>query len=277
MGAGASSTLTKEQEIQLFDKLHDVYQSEKPDKEFLSEEEKSQIFQALQNSFKDILADLNGGNDRKDKCPTPTENKPPPPCLPDFLKTLLEPKKEKGPSMVEKATAKLLGLSTKHTEFCVGDIIRGKPEGDVMFYEGVIVSINEEKTLFEVDFDGEIEQVRKENAQRVLAWNALENGDIVQAQPADERNYYNAMVVGINPNGTYQIMYEGEDDIEDNVPIERIRKLCSNRSDASRNWRKAFNKFQVTKALAGFGRKSSSYAEALDSSRKPSNTEATVN
>jgi len=273
MGAGATHPLTKEEEVMLYEKLQETYDKNRGDKKILNEEEEHEMYQILQKSYKKMVIDLKrdqyfgissaaGKDEGKDN-----ENM----ALPAIFLKIAEPK---GARLVQQATAKLLGLgsSAKHNEFCVGDVIRGKPEGDVMWYEGVIQAMNPEKTVFEVDFDGEIETVKVENAQRVLAWNTLELGDIVQAQPADERNYYNAIVIGINSNGTYKVIYEGDDEIEDNIPLERIRKICSNRSAAIRNWKKAFNTLQASKAFTSlaFGRKFSSIADP--NSRRQSST-----
>mmetsp|Transcript_35449 Transcript_35449/g.55692 ORF Transcript_35449/g.55692 Transcript_35449/m.55692 type:complete len:306 (-) Transcript_35449:257-1174(-) len=260
MGAGASVQLTKEEEVMLYEKLQEVYDKEKGDKKVLNEEEEHEMFLLLQKSYKKMVIDL-----KRDEylaksgvggAPS-SESKQPEKSLPDIFLSVFKPKE----SVVHKAVNKFIGLAMNgaggaHEEFCVGDIIRGKPEGDFMFYEGVIQSMNEDKSVFQVDFDGEIEKVRRENAQRVLAWNTVEVGDIVQAQPADERNFYNAIVVRVNANGTYRVIYEGDDEEEDGVPEGRVRKICSNRAASHQKWKKGFNTIQASHAFTSlFGKK----------------------
>jgi len=242
MGAGSPYQITKDEEVVLYQKLQEEYEIKKGAKMILTEKEEQEIYLILQNTYKKMVIDMKRDEYLANQDRSAAQSDANQATLPAVFLKVNEPKQRRS-SMSTEAAAKRLGMgdvsSSVYSDFCVGDIVRGKPEGEFMWFEGVVLEIDGD--TFQVDFDGDVQEVKRHNCQRVLSWNSLELGDVVQAQPEGEFNYYTAMVIGINSDETYTISFEGDDEVEDHVPLERIRKICSNRSAAFKKWKKAFH------------------------------------
>lgn len=108
----------------------------------------------------------------------------------------------------------------------IGDVVRAEPpDGEGMKFEGVAVDVTE--TGIVIDFgDGE-EPVECEisKVQRVNNGTILERDDVVQAKPPGTPVYCLGKILAINQDGTYDIAYDGTDDVDERVEIQYIRKV----------------------------------------------------
>ena len=95
----------------------------------------------------------------------------------------------------------------------IGDIVRAQPPDDDMVFEGVVIDIRLEATAtqYHIDFGDEEDPLWCENVQRILPWHAMEIGDMVQARPVDEANYYDGTILGINSDGSFEVLIDGDD------------------------------------------------------------------
>lgn len=113
----------------------------------------------------------------------------------------------------------------------IGDIVRAQPPDDDMVFEGVVIDIRLEATAtqYHIDFGDEEDPLWCENVQRILPWHAMEIGDMVQARPVDEANYYDGTILGINSDGSFEVLIDG-DDIGISLPASNVRKQSSART-----------------------------------------------
>jgi len=202
MGAGASSGLSEERELEIFEKLRDMYHARVPTN--ASPEDDPKLFAELKRAYLELTADAQE-------------------------KTSARPSMRRSGSTV----ADLLKESVTSTELslCLGDVVRAKTQELGMFFEGVIVDANPEERSYLVDFgDEDAEWVAMDQVQRVMPWGALEVGDTVQARPIGEHNYYTGRVCRIHvaTDGLmYDIEYEDCDEVDEKIPSERVRKINS--------------------------------------------------
>lgn len=129
---------------------------------------------------------------------------------------------------------------TSPQDFGCGDVVKAKV--GCLYFEGVVTAI--ESDLVHVDFgDNDIQIVRRQDCLRVMDWQTVELGDTVQVREARSFNFYVGKVTHVDfLNGTpvYAVNY-GDEDIENGVPAQRVRKLASERSSPERRWRQAVN------------------------------------
>jgi len=130
--------------------------------------------------------------------------------------------------------------------FQIGDIVKAKL--GFMMFEGVVVGVK--STTLDVDFGDDIEEIPIENCSLVMHGLDYEVGDLVSACPNGSVLYFNGRVLGINGNGTLDILFDGdeEDDVERNIPIDSVRKLRTGRQLVMSRWHRA--KTMITASIA---------------------------
>lgn len=126
-----------------------------------------------------------------------------------------------------------------HSMLVIGDIVRAQPPDDHMMFEGVVIDIREDAQnlkTYQVDFGDEDEEALWcTKVQRILPWHTMEVGDKVRAKPEDEATFYDAVVLGHNADGTFEVLIEGDDESL-MLPASNVVKQSSQRT--------AMDKFQ---------------------------------
>ena len=140
----------------------------------------------------------------------------------------------------------------------VGDIVTAQPEGECLWFEGVVVAIEaaNERVLVHLtneDLDehaGEDVWCPLDKIAKVFSWDTLEVGDVVKAQPLHETLWYNAIVLEVvrsqcDGHLEYTVQYTNEHDdhhghghpdededheVEHHLPPAKLRKVQSGRS-----------------------------------------------
>lgn len=141
-------------------------------------------------------------------------------------------------------------VSDFYTTFMVGDIVKVR-QGFMMF-EGVVVDST--NTTLDVDFGDDIETVSIENCCLVMNGLDFEVGDYVSACPAGEL-YFNGKIISINTNGTFDILFDGDDieDVEHNIRPDKVRKIRTGRQLVINRWQRAKNMISMGLAWAALG------------------------
>uniref|UniRef100_A0A7S2US35 Uncharacterized protein n=1 Tax=Fibrocapsa japonica TaxID=94617 RepID=A0A7S2US35_9STRA len=248
MGAGGSAAsmgLSREQEVQVYKDLQQLHDSKRKDN--MSDEEQLEFYRLMQSSYVQLVKKVGGIDIGPNEVMVPS---------------IFAQPKESSTSPERNIMEKQLMVNYHNPKsFCVGDIIRAKIPGmGALMFEGVVMEINDADGTLEVEFDGDMETVNQSTCQRVLSWNTLEVGDVVQARPEGMRQMFTAIILRCNVDGTYKIIYEGDDEIEDGVTEDRIRKTASGRSIAARRWKKGIKSILATNAFKGFGSRTMSEA-----------------
>jgi hypothetical protein len=138
----------------------------------------------------------------------------------------------------------LTAAKAAHRPFHTGDIVRARPEGEDMAFEGLVVTIEEETML--IDFgDNDHQHVPHNRVQLLMPWDTLEVGDTIQAKPKGEFTYFEAVCTGVGYDAdldmvVYSIKFE-DDETEDGVVETRVRKVRSARSTVVQKWRRAYH------------------------------------
>lgn len=137
-----------------------------------------------------------------------------------------------------------------YTTFMVGDIVKVR-QGFMMF-EGVVVDAS--NTTLDVDFGDDIEKVSIENCCLVMNGLDFEVGDYVSACPAGDL-YFNGKIVSINTNGTFDILFDGDDleDVEHNIRPDKVRKIRTGRQLVINRWQRAKQMISMGLAWAALG------------------------
>lgn len=125
--------------------------------------------------------------------------------------------------------------------FTVGDFVK-VTHADGTAGEGIVLEVQDLDTVV-VDFgaEGIVKQCLAANCELIVQSDTLEVGDQVQVQPVGSAMYFVGRVSVINPDGTYDVVMEGDDpdDIERSVPESNIRKLMSRRALVVARWKRA--------------------------------------
>mmetsp|Transcript_11773 Transcript_11773/g.23424 ORF Transcript_11773/g.23424 Transcript_11773/m.23424 type:complete len:259 (-) Transcript_11773:76-852(-) len=146
--------------------------------------------------------------------------------------------------------------SDNEMNFKIGDVVKACPDPSMpgLKFEGLAVAVNNDTIV--VDFgDGEEPTVcPKIDVQRVQNGSVLEVDDVVQCKPPGTPLYCEGKVIRVHEDGTYDIAYEGTDEIDENVELKYIRKVGSGRSSAHKKIKKAVSAITAARAFgAGFG------------------------
>ena len=104
-----------------------------------------------------------------------------------------------------------------------------------------------------IDFgDGnDPESVPKNDVQRIYVGTSLETDDVVQAKPPGSDCFCLGKVVSCNMDGTYDIEYEGTEELDSCVDDKYIRKVGSGRSSLVKKFKKAVRSISAAKAFGG--------------------------
>jgi hypothetical protein len=135
--------------------------------------------------------------------------------------------------------------------FYIGDIVKAKVDG--MMFEGVVVENGGEEETVEVDFGDDVETVKIEDCAMVMSGLDFEVGDFVQARTTDSVMYCHGKVLNINLDGTFDIIFDGDDeeDVERNIPHEYVRKHRTGRSLARKRWQRVRTLVSSVRAFGG--------------------------
>jgi UDP-N-acetylglucosamine/UDP-N-acetylgalactosamine diphosphorylase len=130
----------------------------------------------------------------------------------------------------------------------IGDVVQAKPPDETLYFEGVVVELHGDGAA-DVDFgheDGDEDdgtehkysRVPKENIRRAMEWSTLETGDHVKARHDGGYQEFEAIVIAVHPDGTYDVRYD-DDEVEEDVAADMLTKILSGRMQAARRWHKA--------------------------------------
>eukprot|EP01041_Mallomonas_annulata_P000166 gene166-285_t len=123
-------------------------------------------------------------------------------------------------------------------QLSIGDIVRAK-DGDGWTPEGLIVEIIGGRQV-QVDFGDVIMEYPIETCSLVLSGIEFELNDHVQVKPEGMSLYFSGIVIAIHDEeGTLDVQMDGDDpdDVEFNIPKDRVVKLRSARPLALGHWR----------------------------------------
>ena len=127
--------------------------------------------------------------------------------------------------------------------YSLGDIVIA-PKSDHIIGEGVVVNIEyyigKNKNYLAVDFGDEVREIPIDEIKLIKTGLEIEVGDVVNAFPNNSCLSFVGRVININDNGTYNVLFDGEDedDVENNISLDRIRKLKTGRELAVARWHK---------------------------------------
>ena len=94
-------------------------------------------------------------------------------------------------------------------------------------------------------------EVPVSTVQRIQNGSNLEVDDIVQAKPPGTPMFVLGRVSKINDDGTYDIAYDGCDEVDENVEMKYVRKVGSGRSSGFKKIKKAVKVFSAVRAFGG--------------------------
>jgi len=142
--------------------------------------------------------------------------------------------------------------------FKIGDIVSAKPDGQSMWFEGIAVNCLEEIVFVDFGDNEEPAAISKEYVLRVRSGESLEVGDVVQCKPEGSPVYCIGKILCLNEDdGTFDVGYEGTDEVDERVASHYMRKVASGRSSGFIKLKKAINKIGMVRAFAsnsaGFG------------------------
>jgi hypothetical protein len=92
----------------------------------------------------------------------------------------------------------------------------------------VVTAIQEDACSVQVSVHETLERISRNDVKRIASWSAIEVGDIVKVKEDGSKLYYEANVVSRNDDGTFKVKF-GDDEIEDDVSIDRMIKLMTGR------------------------------------------------
>lgn len=123
--------------------------------------------------------------------------------------------------------------------FYVGDIVKAKVDG--LMFEGVVVHNGENNSTIDVDFGDDIETVKISDCSLIMSGLDFEVGDLVQARTTDSYVYCHGKILNINHDGTFDIVFDGDDDddVERNIPHSFVRKHRTGREMVKKRWDRA--------------------------------------
>ncbi|GMH84740.1 hypothetical protein TrVE_jg5254 [Triparma verrucosa] len=138
-----------------------------------------------------------------------------------------------------------------HEQFKIGDVVRAAPGGSGMKFEGVAVNVDDDHIV--VDFgDGEDPSViERSKVQRIQNGSVLEKDDIVQCKPPGTPIFCQGRVLSVHEDGTYDIAYEGTDEVDEHVELKFLRKVGSGRSSVNKKLKKAVSAISAARAFGG--------------------------
>lgn len=175
------------------------------------------------------------------------ENYPPANDLSNDLQNFLEKIK-----LFEKKNQRSVAFDLNRID--VGDIVKAKPPGSSLYFEGVVVDIDGDN--ISVDYGDAVESVRRKDCYVVLSGFELEVGDIVEIKPSGMSLYFRGTILHFNENGTVDVKMDGDDadDIERNVSTENIRKVMTHRQLAVFRWKKSVMTIEAANAFTFSGK-----------------------
>jgi len=131
----------------------------------------------------------------------------------------------------------------------IGDVVSARPSGECVSYEGIAVSVMDDMVVVDFGDNEEPSVIPRNHVLRVRSGEAVEKGDIVQAK-VDSPVYCIGKVIEVNDDGTFDIGYEGTDEVDMGVPLHCLRKVSSGRSSAFIKMKKAVNTITIARAFA---------------------------
>ena len=126
--------------------------------------------------------------------------------------------------------------SDNEMNFKIGDVVRACPDSSMpgLKFEGLAVAVNDDTVV--IDFgDGEEPAVcPKADVQRVQNGSVLEVDDLVQCKPPSTPLYCEGKVIRVHEDGTYDIAYEGTDEVRGRGARRRVHGISASDADTSR-------------------------------------------
>jgi hypothetical protein len=74
-----------------------------------------------------------------------------------------------------------------------------------------------------------LEDIQRDALKRTMSWDEIEVNDIVKVQSNGSQLYYEATVISRNKDNTFNVQFGGDEEVEENIPKERIFKIMSGR------------------------------------------------
>ena len=175
-------------------------------------------------------------------------------------------KQQKANRRMSQALTSHLVLPDDSRNFKLGDVVRARPPGETISFEGVAVSVDEETITIDFGDDAAPTVFNVSEVQRVQNGVVIEVDDIVQCKSMGV--YCVGRVQTVNFDGTYNVAYDGTDDVDYNVEPKDVRKMGSGRSSTKQRFKKAVAAITAIRAFAG-----NKIFETWDEDKKSENKE----
>ena len=150
---------------------------------------------------------------------------------------------------MSKALSSHIVLTDDFRNFKLGDVVRARPPGDTVYYEGVAVSVDDETVTIDFGDDAPPVVCDLDHVQRVNNGIVMEVDDIVQCKCMGV--YCMGRILRVNQDGTFNVGYEGCDDVDENVDPSFLRKIGSGRSSTKQRFKKAVAAITAIRAFKG--------------------------
>ncbi|TMW60739.1 hypothetical protein Poli38472_000781 [Pythium oligandrum] len=123
------------------------------------------------------------------------------------------------------------GASTADKEIVVGDIVTVAIEGHDKRVIGVVIEIQDTTCTVQVSSSEILHMISRGEVRRIASWDEIEVGDTVKVKEEGSRLYYEGHIISRNTDGTFKVKFDdnGDDGVEEDVPLDRIFKLMSGR------------------------------------------------
>ena len=135
----------------------------------------------------------------------------------------------------------------------VGDVVRASPVGEFMKFEGVAVEVSRDHITVDFGDNEDAVQVPIAHCAKVKSGTTLEVDDIVQVKPNDFPVFCLGKIQKINNDGTYDVCFDGTDEIELSVNLSCIRKVNSARISGMKKVKKVVKAIGAARAFVGAG------------------------
>ena len=142
-----------------------------------------------------------------------------------------------------------LVLADDSRNFKLGDVVRARPPGEGNYFEGVAVSVDNETVTVDFGDDSPPVCFAAQEVQRVQNGVVIEVDDLVQCRSGGV--YCMGRVSAVNLDGTYNVAYDGCDDVDENVDPTYVRKCGSGRSSTKQRFKKAVAAVTALRAFKG--------------------------
>ena len=154
---------------------------------------------------------------------------------------------------LSKALSSHLELMDDAINFKIGDVIRACPTGEQMKFEGLVVAVEDISLWVDFGDDEKPNIILKTDCQRILNGITLEKDDVVQCKAPGTAVFCLGKIHNVHLDGTYDVSYDGVEEIDKNIAMENIRKIGSGRASLVKKFKSAASAITAARAFSKQG------------------------